>query len=79
MRGPQGIFKMLLEIFKKEGFRGWLAGIVPALVLVLNPAIQFALYDHLRAKVVKLKQVWGTLQKICSARWGDEDFGPSAS
>lgn len=55
--GLQGIFRMLIEILRKEGFRGWLAGIVPALVLVLNPAIQFALYDHLRAKVVQLKQV----------------------
>lgn len=54
----RGIFKMLVEILRKEGFRGWLAGIVPALVLVLNPAIQFALYDHLRAKVINLKQKW---------------------
>lgn len=48
---------MLVEIFREEGLRGWLAGIVPALVLVLNPAIQFALYDHLRLKVLQLKQV----------------------
>ncbi|KAL8454811.1 hypothetical protein Emed_000062 [Eimeria media] len=54
----RGIFGMLIEILRKEGFRGWLAGIVPALILVLNPAIQFALYDHLRAKVVQLKQRW---------------------
>lgn len=59
----QGIFKMLIEILRKEGFRGWLAGIVPALVLVLNPAIQFTLYDHLRAKLMQLKQRWRTASR----------------
>lgn len=48
---------MLKEILRKEGIRGWLSGIVPALVLVLNPAVQFTLYDHLRAKLMQLKQV----------------------
>lgn len=63
----RGIFRMLIEILRKEGFRGWLAGIVPALVLVLNPAIQFALYDHLRAKVVQLKQRWRTSSPVSSS------------
>ncbi|CDJ69989.1 peroxisomal membrane protein, putative [Eimeria necatrix] len=60
----QGIFKMLVEIFREEGLRGWLAGIVPALVLVLNPAIQFALYDHLRLKVLQLKQMAHELTSV---------------
>ncbi|OEH78922.1 peroxisomal membrane [Cyclospora cayetanensis] len=65
------IFVMLVEILRKEGFRGWLAGIVPALVLVLNPAIQFALYDHLRAKVLQLKQSLkkSSLHVIWWQRW----------
>ncbi|KAL8425387.1 hypothetical protein Efla_003615 [Eimeria flavescens] len=70
----RGIFRMLIEILRKEGFRGWLAGIVPALILVLNPAIQFALYDHLRVKVVQLKQVgvllWFTFWQTCDAARG---------
>lgn len=63
----RGIFRMLIDILRKEGFRGWLAGIVPALILVLNPAIQFALYDHLRAKVVQLKQRWRTTSPVVSS------------
>ncbi|CDJ34719.1 peroxisomal membrane protein, putative [Eimeria mitis] len=63
----QGIFKMLIAILRKEGFRGWLAGIVPALVLVLNPAIQFTLYDHLRVKLMQLKQRWRTASRASSS------------
>ncbi|XP_026189642.1 mitochondrial substrate carrier family protein Q [Cyclospora cayetanensis] len=75
------IFVMLVEILRKEGFRGWLAGIVPALVLVLNPAIQFALYDHLRAKVLQLKQLDSAKAHACIAcmrkpEYVDRAWGP---
>lgn len=58
---------MLSEIYKTDGFTGWFAGLVPALVLVMNPAIQFALYDHLRRKVMELKVVRNIL--LFQMRW----------
>ncbi|CDI84906.1 peroxisomal membrane protein, putative [Eimeria praecox] len=75
----QGIFKMLIEILRKEGFRGWLAGIVPALVLVLNPAIQFTLYDHLRVKLMQLKQRWRTTSRESSSNSLSSQYSSTGS
>ncbi|PHJ23876.1 mitochondrial carrier superfamily protein [Cystoisospora suis] len=54
-RKGTSVWGMLRFIWKKEGLRGWFAGIVPALVLVLNPAIQFFLYDLLKETLTTLK------------------------
>lgn len=51
----QSVWGMLRSIWKKEGLRGWFAGIVPALILVLNPAIQFFLYDLLKEALTVVK------------------------
>ena len=38
----------VIALVRKEGLLGWLSGIVPALILLINPAIQLAIYGWLR-------------------------------
>jgi len=47
----QGLFK----VYKEEGLEGLWRGVVPSLVLVSNPAIQFACYERLKSVYIKVK------------------------
>ena len=42
-----------VELIRKEGLMGWLTGIVPSLLLLINPAIQLLVYARLRRMVQK--------------------------
>jgi hypothetical protein len=42
-----------MELIRKEGLMGWLTGIVPSLLLLINPAIQLLVYARLRRMVQK--------------------------
>lgn len=42
-----------MELIRKEGLMGWLTGIVPSLLLLINPAIQLLVYARLRRIVQK--------------------------
>lgn len=39
---------MIKKIYKDDGLKGFLKGIVPSLILTLNPVIQFTSYEVLR-------------------------------
>ncbi len=39
---------MIKKIYKDEGFGGFFKGIVPSLILTLNPVIQFTTYDLMK-------------------------------
>lgn len=41
------------ELIRKEGLMGWLTGIVPSLLLLINPAIQLLVYARLRRLLQK--------------------------
>ncbi|KAI8917956.1 mitochondrial carrier domain-containing protein [Entophlyctis helioformis] len=43
-----GMVKAALTIFKEEGIAGFFRGLLPALVLVINPVIQFTTFERLR-------------------------------
>jgi len=43
---------MFWNIFEKEGISGFYKGIIPSLVLTINPIIQYIIYEYLRAKLV---------------------------
>ncbi|PFH34951.1 carrier superfamily protein [Besnoitia besnoiti] len=62
------IWRMLARILKREGFRGWFAGLLPALVLVANPAIQFVLYDFLKESLTALKNMQAKLRAAEASR-----------
>lgn len=50
----KGIVDGLVKISREEGFRSLWAGSMPSLLLVSNPAIQFATYELLKNKLCRL-------------------------
>lgn len=40
-------FQMIEMIYKNEGFKGFFKGLIPSLILIINPIIQFTIYDGL--------------------------------
>nr|AND95634.1 Peroxisomal membrane protein 34 [Chromera velia] len=45
----RSFFRMLFRIAKEEGAGGLMAGVLPSLILVSNPTIQFAVYEKLKS------------------------------
>ncbi|ODQ47030.1 hypothetical protein PICMEDRAFT_15032 [Pichia membranifaciens NRRL Y-2026] len=52
----QNTFRVMYEIFEKEGFNGLFSGLGPALILVSSPMIQFTVYEQLKNLLTKLRQ-----------------------
>jgi hypothetical protein len=44
---PGGIVSSARGIYEREGWKGFYNGLVPSLILVSNPAIQFAAYEQM--------------------------------
>ncbi|XP_043725589.1 peroxisomal nicotinamide adenine dinucleotide carrier-like [Telopea speciosissima] len=57
---PYETVQAMREVYSEAGIKGFWKGVVPALVMVCNPSIQFMIYEsllkHLRAKRVARKQ-----------------------
>ncbi len=55
--GPEGgdVWSIARVIFAESGLAGFWAGLLPALVLVVNPAVQFMLYEQLLRLIRQLK------------------------
>jgi solute carrier family 25 (peroxisomal adenine nucleotide transporter), member 17 len=47
----------LLKIIKEDGFMRLFAGVMPALVLVLNPILQYTVYERLKQILEKTRKV----------------------
>jgi len=52
----QDFFKGMLALAREEGLQGLLSGVVPSLILVTNPAIQFAVYEKLKQLLLQAQQ-----------------------
>ncbi|KAJ3090961.1 hypothetical protein HK102_002085 [Quaeritorhiza haematococci] len=50
------VLSVALKILKEEGIQGFFQGIVPALILVINPIIQFAVFERLKAAILRSKK-----------------------
>jgi len=69
-----GAIEMLKNIIKEEGFLSLWNGIVPALILVINPVIQYTAFEQLRNLVLKRKEklsaldvfLLGAVAKLCA-------------
>jgi adenine nucleotide transporter 17 len=48
-------FDMIKQILREEGISGFFKGLVPALILTVNPVIQFAIYEFMRLKLLDSK------------------------
>jgi len=53
----RGVITTLLQILKEDGLLALFRGLVPALILVANPVIQFALFERLKALLTRGKPV----------------------
>jgi solute carrier family 25 (peroxisomal adenine nucleotide transporter), member 17 len=51
----------LLSMLKNEGPQAFFAGIVPALVLVINPILQYTLFEQMKNAVEKKRRVTPTI------------------
>jgi len=51
-----GFVKMMLDIVKSEGIGALWSGVMPALVLVVNPIIQYTIFEQLKTVVERRRQ-----------------------
>ncbi|KAK9467212.1 mitochondrial carrier domain-containing protein [Lipomyces arxii] len=57
---PQGgasILGTIKDILTSDGLKGFFAGIFPALVLVINPILQYTIFERLKAVIEKRRQL----------------------
>ncbi|KAG1169695.1 hypothetical protein G6F70_008192 [Rhizopus microsporus] len=62
-----------LQILKKDGIAGLYAGVGAALVLVINPIIQYTVFEQVKNKIAKMKTLsnfdfflLGAISKLCA-------------
>ncbi|KAG1680396.1 hypothetical protein FOA52_015487 [Chlamydomonas sp. UWO 241] len=53
--GGAGVASVMSEIYEESGLGGFWAGLLPALVLVANPAVQYMLYEQLLSLLARWK------------------------
>lgn len=51
--GKKTLLEHIKDIYKEGGVRAFWKGLVPSLVLVLNPIINFLIYEYLRKKMIQ--------------------------
>ena len=51
-----GFVKILIEIIKSEGIGALWSGVVPALILVINPIIQYTVFEQLKTVLERKRQ-----------------------
>ncbi|XP_062216333.1 peroxisomal nicotinamide adenine dinucleotide carrier-like [Phragmites australis] len=59
---PYGTFQAIREVYHESGIRGFWKGLVPTLIMVCNPSIQFMIYETL-AKRLQSKRSGNQLPK----------------
>ncbi|CAL4921577.1 unnamed protein product [Urochloa decumbens] len=48
---PYGTFQAIREVYRESGVRGFWKGLVPTLIMVCNPSIQFMIYETLAKRL----------------------------
>ncbi len=52
-----GFYQTLKNMVKKEGFSSLLKGLEASLILVINPIVQFIIYEHIKTKLPSNKRI----------------------
>ncbi|KAF9918222.1 hypothetical protein BX616_009875 [Lobosporangium transversale] len=52
---PLSTFETAAEMIKENGFKSFWQGVMPALVLVANPIIQYTVFEKIKAKIAKTR------------------------
>ncbi|KAI9024001.1 mitochondrial carrier domain-containing protein [Hyaloraphidium curvatum] len=50
-------FQAAQEVYREEGIQGFFKGVVPALILVINPIIQYTVFEQLKAWIEKSRKL----------------------
>jgi len=58
---PRGTIATLLALLKEEGPKALFAGVVPALVLVINPILQYTLFEQMKNSLEKKRRITPTM------------------
>ena len=58
--GQPGTISTLLKIIREDGFFRLFAGVLPALVLVINPILQYTIFEQLKQALEKRRKVGPT-------------------
>ncbi|TFB05360.1 Peroxisomal membrane protein PMP47B [Trichoderma ghanense] len=64
---PPTTLGTLMSLLKKEGPRALFAGVVPALVLVINPILQYTLFEQMKNAVERKRKMTPTIAFILGA------------
>jgi adenine nucleotide transporter 17 len=54
---PAGTIATIMQIFREDGPTGFFRGIVPALILVMNPIIQYTVFEQVKQRIAKVKRL----------------------
>lgn len=66
-RRPPSTMGTLMALLKNEGPRALFAGVIPALVLVINPILQYTLFEQMKNTVEKKRKVTPTIAFMLGA------------
>ncbi|RFU76879.1 mitochondrial carrier domain [Trichoderma arundinaceum] len=64
---PPSTIGTLMALLKNEGPRALFAGVIPALVLVINPILQYTLFEQMKNTVEKKRKVTPTIAFLLGA------------
>ncbi|KAI5288690.1 hypothetical protein KEM54_004994 [Ascosphaera aggregata] len=59
-RRPKGSLQILKELLQEGGIKALFAGVLPALILVINPILQYSIFEQLKNIVSKRRRVTPT-------------------
>jgi hypothetical protein len=63
--------EQLLTVYKDDGVKGFYKGIIPSLILVSNPAVQFMVFERLKSFLMKR----GNRKRLVQRRRGSGERG----
>jgi len=52
----KGLLEQLQIVYKNDGLTGFYKGLIPSLILVSNPAVQYMVYEQVRSIAVRLRK-----------------------
>lgn len=59
-KAPPSTISTFIKIIQEEGFSRLFAGVLPALVLVINPILQYTIFEQLKQVLEKRRKVTAT-------------------
>lgn len=65
------------HVYHDHGLSGFFKGLGPSLVMVVNPTIQYIIYEGLVGRMLDIRCVWGGCGKVSEARRAWKGVGRS--